>query len=526
MTMTLTAVNGSDVDYQGYLDRFQAQFEQQAGGPLFTTDATDLWDTYLAAIPEAYRQYYTCHACRDFVRRFGALVAINADGKTTPVFWGDSNVPAEIAAATAAVARLARRAKVTGVFLSSETVWGRPVTGEWHHLSVTPANVFRGSLLSASQAAAAKKEDFGQVMRALAEFSVPVLQQAVTLLEAEQLYRGEKLLGGVQWLRDLAVAWSGSQGQSRSNLVWRAVATAPAGFCHPRSGMAGTLLEDLAAGMSFDEVARRFAAKMHPLQYQRPQAAPTAGNIAQAEKMVEQLGLKSALSRRFARLDEVEALWRPTVETEPATEGVFGHLKPKGAAEPMAVGAPAAAMTWVKFAREVLPNARTIDFCVVSGHGPFVAFVTAMDPESAPLLQWDLPERRNPVSWYFWNGGSPPSQWGLAPGWCPVTAVSLFPHQWGENPNAFSHHGNGVAFFLQSARESRIAGCGLFPEMLRSELHRVRATLEAYSRGEELSGRGEGSACGIGLKGERWANTRLRVRTATGVSEYLLDRWD
>lgn len=57
--------------------------------------------------------------------------------------------------------------------------------------------------------------------------------------------------------------------------------------------MIGTLLDDIASGMSFDSVSRRFAEKMHPLQYQRPQAAPSAGNIAQAEKIVEKLEFKN-----------------------------------------------------------------------------------------------------------------------------------------------------------------------------------------------------------------------------------------
>jgi hypothetical protein len=71
--------------------------------------------------------------------------------------------------------------------------------------------------------------------------------------------------------------------------------------------MIGTLLEDIHVGLPFDDFKAKFAAKMHPLQYQRPQAAPKVGAIAQAEKLVEQLGIVRSLKRRFARLDDLDS---------------------------------------------------------------------------------------------------------------------------------------------------------------------------------------------------------------------------
>src|SRR2546425_8355197 len=75
--------------------------------------------------------------------------------------------------------------------------------------------------------------------------------------------------------------------------------------------MFGTLLEDISNGLPLPEVSKRFAEKMHPLRYQRPQAAPSEGQLAQAEKIVAQLGAAGSLARRFARLEEVETIWTP-----------------------------------------------------------------------------------------------------------------------------------------------------------------------------------------------------------------------
>jgi hypothetical protein len=316
----------------------------------------------------------------------------------------------------------------------------------------------------------------------------------------------------------------------KANATWLAVALAPPGFCHPRSSMVGTLLEDLAAGMDFDAVAARFSAKMHPLQYQRPQAAPSAGAIAQAEKIVEQLGAAGSLRRRFARLEEVEALWKPqapAAKPAPGAAGVFGHLIAKGAPEQRTdMAIPPVTMTWVKFRETVLPTAERIEFMARAKRDSFVALLTAVNPEAPPILQWDLPERRNPVSWYFWHGGSSPEQFGLHEGQAvPVSAICFQPSMWSD-PEKFKHQGLGLVFLLDGARETRQSGGALFPETLKSEFHGVRSVIEAYSRSAEIEGIEAATACGLGLtKGSNW-NHVFRVMGAGRTVDYRLDRWD
>lgn len=535
-TTGTTAVVRDDRAYDDFLGQVQARFAAVADRPLFTTDAAGLFEAYLDVIP-ADRQHYTCHACKRFIEGYGGLVTIDEGGRTRSAIWHDEGVPDFCRPVVACLSRIVGHAKVTGVFLSTTKVWGTPVTGPWNHLAVTPPPeaLYRGVLLTASQAMAEKKEDYRTVCRYLGEFTLPQLEQVATLLESEALYRNEKVLGPAVWLRDLQRVRDGIRGPARDNVVWRAIATAPAGFCHPRASMIGTLLEDVAAGLDFAEVSRRFAAKMHPLQYQRPTAAPSAGNIAQAEAVVEKLGIARSLLRRFARLDEVEAIWTPAAakpDGAPAGTGVFAHLTPKGAAAtPPALVVPPITMTWDKFSRIVLPDAASIRYLVPPGYGPYAALVTAVDPDAPPILQWDRADRRNPVSWYLWMNGSPSSQWGLVAGdYTKVNAVTFKPARWGDRPDAHSHQGDGVLFVLDGARDQRgaTAGAAIFPETLKAELHGVRATIEAYSRNATLEGLEQASACGVLLaKGNGTWNAVFRVTSKGGAQQdYRLDRWD
>lgn len=521
--------NSSDHEYDEFLYRLNKRFLENCGNgsrPLFTTDTKSLWDLYLDSFTDpAERQYHNCHACRHFIERFGSLVTISDDGLTMPAIWHEDDAPTIYKRAVAAMAKAVRRAKVNGVFLSSGEMWGTPKTGIWRHFAVCPPSgmVFKCLTQTAGQAMAEKREDFKTVMHAMGEFTREHLETALTLLKTDSLYRSEKVLGQAEWLHGLHVARAAAHGSAaNANVVWRAVATAPAGFCHPRSSMIGTLLEDIAAGKDFDEVSRDFAAKMHPLAYQRPQAAPTTGAIAAAEKLIQQLGAAGSLDRRFARLDEVQALWRPAPKQEKSVDGIFGHLKQKLTKQPV-LSIPAKVMTWEKFRQTVLPTAERMAFQVPS-RGPFTALVTAVNPDAPPILQWDSDDARNPVSWYFWHGGSLASQFGLQGGaFVDVEALALKPSMW----NGWQeHHGAGILFVLAGARESRQAGAALFPEILKSEFHGIRSVIEAYSLSATIAGMDQPHAAGVMLnKGDTW-NATVRVWVSGHSMDYKLDRWD
>jgi hypothetical protein len=91
------------------------------------------------------------------------------------------------------------------------------------------------------------------------------------------------------------------------------------------------------------------------------------------------------------------------------------------------------------------------------------------------------------------------------------------------NPNAM--------FVLRDARDQKACSLALFPECLKSELHEVRATIEAYSRKNKPTGGDGPELLASGILFGRTENTsvfKIRVRTA-GDSlwrSYILDRWD
>ena len=519
-----------DDDYAALLRRLHESV--LAPLPLFTTDAEGLWGAFLNALPATRRQHYVCRACRHFVDRYGSLVTIDESGTATSPFWDGWAVPAFFSDAIRALSRLVSKARVTGVFLTDDSCLGNPAntspkapTGTWHHMHSLVRPMKKSALLTADQVAAEKREDFATLCRGLAEFSPELARQAHTLLTTGGLYRSEKCITAAKWLVDLHEAREATKhARSREHITCRAVALAPPGFCHVRSTMIGTLLEDLAAGKDFADVKRSFDEKMHPLQYQRPQAPPTDGQLAQAERVVEKLASVRSLERRFATLADIanDAVWMPKETSAIKPSGsVFGHLKAGRGAAPLDV--PAQTMTWDKFWRTVLPEAEVVE-CFVPVHSNFFAFVTAEDSEAPPILQWDSETSRNPVSWYVYNGGSPASQWGVPGGmFVAVKAITTQPSSWGGGSD---HQGNGVYVVLDGAKDSRKSGLALFPEILKSEYHGIRAALEAYSRSREIVVV-DAPAAGLAFQKSngRW-DAVLRVTSKGTRVSYKLDRWD
>lgn len=516
-----------DMDWAALVDDVAMSFTQHVAtsnvrAQLFCADAGDLNALYLGTLP-GEKGIHDCSACRHFLRTYGALVTVLDSGKMEPVMWSVSRagrIPDFYAETYAAIRERVAGARLLCPFVTKERIWGQPRTGDWTHFAVTPpdALVFRDRLKTPNQEAARIRHNFETVRTALMELKPEPLDELLRLFEGEHLQRSEKFVGPVKWLRDLHSRPKGRRGE---NLLWRAVASAPDGYCHPKSSVMGPILQAISEGKRFSVIKAQFDAMVHPLRYQRPQAAPAAQNIAQAEKAIEALGLAPALERRFARLDECETIWLPRQQKPPTGTGVFGHLQPKGL--PSGAGAvhvPSQTMTWEKFARVVLPSAERLQMMVPS-HGAFIGLVTATHADAPPILKWD-----NPVSWYVYASGSYANSWGLPTGWRTVTGVVPLPTVW--SPNPMPHLGDGVILVLEGAVDRNVSSLCLFPEILRTELHPYRSTIEAHSNSRRLGGAAEASACGYDLrKGGQWGSP-IKVRAlANGAwTEYNLDRWD
>lgn len=399
--------DNSNDQYPQFSESIKRHFSTFDSLPLFTTDAEGLFEAFLQGLPHEARQHYTCSCCRHFVNRFGGLVSISEDGEVTSVMWDEDNTPDFFVESVRAMRQIVLKSNVTGVFASSNGILGQPHSGGWNHMSVSlpEQKIYCSRLKTAGQVMAEKKENFRILIAGLTEYSLDAVEQALSLLDSESLYRSDKVLGVAKFLQELHIKRQSTfNRQVRDNITWLSVATAPAGFCHVKSSMIGTLLDDIVAGLSFDSISRRFAEKMSPSNYMRAQLAPSQGNIQQAEKIVEKLGIANSLLRRYAAIEEIpQFIWKnkefSVKKTDTKAGGVFGNITPReNKSSANKIGLPNTVMTWEKFQRTVLPTAEKIE-AMVDNPNRLMALVTAADETAPNILQWD-----NTFSWYYHGG--------------------------------------------------------------------------------------------------------------------------
>lgn len=509
--------------------------------PLFMTDVENLFDIFIANLPEPARQHYTCTECRRFVNRFGGIVTVDEFGNAIPVMWLEKGTPEFFVPSVKAMIKAINKAAITKQFFHKGRTLGTPQTDEWTHLSVSlPYGVAvrnEQEYDTDGQHAAKTIERFDMLKEAFDKYDVEPVNRAITYFMSESLPASDMFLGIAERFKELIELRSKTKNtRLLDNMVWRAVAVEPLGLVRIKNTPLGTLLDDIVDGLSFTSMKNRFSEKVDGINYKRPKADPTAGGIDEAEKLVEKHGIRNSFRRRFARLDEIQTIWKPVADVktdddkaEKPEPGLFANLKAKVAenapAQPMDV-APAKAITWEKFRKTILPVTKKIEIFIQQRPDNFSSILTAADETAPPIIQWDSEEQRNPFTTYVYHGGSVPSAWGITAGYNTVTGICYQPSMW--NGDQFEHHGKSIFLLIEGAKDINHEGHGiaLFPSNLKSYLHKIRSVIEAYSRDGVLEGFDEASAAGIVFASQGEAKYRLRVTTTTGVSVYDLDRWE
>lgn len=528
-------------------------------GHLFRiTPEKDLQKTFRRAFPSEHRQYHNCDCCKTFIYKYGNLVTIGEDGQVRSAVWNEGlihwkNRGLNPYTAVVQEMRLAvepagvKRGTIQGVFYTDDASLGLPEVGGWDHLSLlipkkwsTSKIIHNRSDLTASQAMAAKLEDYRNLTRALDTMPSNKVKQAVGLLTMSGAARAEKVLHIGQFLHNAFEQTSGKAAALYEKTVWKLVAEGDAGQCCPQGTVFGQLVEDLKMNYTPTMAMQRHNARMAGDKYQRPTAI-SEGNIDQAEKLIEKLDLGKSLARRFANYIEVDRIWAPWDEKtkgKPSGEaGVFADLRPKAQVKgnQEVLSRTPINMSFAKFQRTILPIAKRIE-AALEGHGSYGCMTTAVHADAAPLMAWDRYGSRNPFAWYQYVRGSSASNWGLTTAnvyrstlaLTEVLGITMMPPVWHDRNGRWKEFGNRAMFILKGAQDKTNSSLALFPECLQAELHSVRSTIEAYSKARTLAEPATGSdlnhAAGW-IMGDN-APLTVKVTTELGTAFYHLDRWE
>ena len=374
------------------------RLNNMARGELFVVDAADIFASYLAAFPEGTnpmfraRTEHDCSCCKQFVRNFGRVVAIE-NGRRVSVWGNHADLPYPYNEVAARLDALVQQAPITGVFRTKERKFGAEHTVQmidgkphrWNHFHgvvttrhhSTRPDEARGALDAA-----------GQVLRrGLTELKTTSVDEVIDLIEADALYRGAEHLRAVKEFRDLQRKLASAS--DRDLVVWANLDSPAARF---RNTVIGTLVQDISEGMGVEDAVRRFESKMAPTHYKRPKAIITPKMVDAAMETLAGLGLESAIERRFARIGDVSV--NDVLFVDNAVRGKMrGGLRETlmAAAVTKAPKADKATpITIDEFVSSVVPGARSISLHLKNAHLPnFVSLTAPTHADAGRLFKWN-----------------------------------------------------------------------------------------------------------------------------------------
>ncbi len=375
---------------------------------LFKVDVegNELWEMYLASFPPGTnpifreRTEHDCSCCKSFVRNIGGIVSIE-NGQIMTLWDGKVGDSAYQAVADA-MAALVRSKPIKGIYLHYEKHVGVDKNFEdllngniqqWNHFFVNLPSWATMGKPQIGPATGEVRGTFDVMRRGLSEISTEAIDTVLELIAQNSLYRGEEHKFAVTEFKKLKTACTYSD-----LFVWENYDKVPQSVSRIRNTSIGTLLVDLSEGMELEGAVKKFEAMVAPANYKRPTALVTQGMIDKAKATVAELGLTSALERRYANFADLtinNVLFADHEAKKNMSTDVFGDLAPTAAVKPtfdkvMDIGIN-------EFIKDVLPNISSMEVFFENKHAAnLVSLIAPADATAKPLFKWG-----NPFSWSY-----------------------------------------------------------------------------------------------------------------------------
>jgi uncharacterized protein YfaP (DUF2135 family) len=379
-----------------------ARFNQLAAYPLYDTAVSNdhLWETYLSAFPEGtdplYRvnSQHNCNCCKQFIRNLGGVVSIETDVMRT--VWDIEGAPYPYDIVASEMAALVRKSTISDIYKTEDFVFGKEVTHslledkstiDFNHFFAVVPKSHRALNVAALKGTA--RESVGLMKRGFEEIEASALLTVRELIESNGIYRGSEHLRNVINFMDAKAAYERCAPDEKEVALWKSHA---APFARFKNTVIGTLLTDLSKGVSEAAAVASFESKVAPMNYKRPTALVTPGMINKALLTIGELGLESALERRFANLSDVtinNVAWADS-SVKPLMKGGLSELLMSSIVSDAALPTNPIEIGIDDFMGSVLKYATSMSAVLSNANlGNFVSITAPERVDVKPLFKWD-----------------------------------------------------------------------------------------------------------------------------------------
>lgn len=382
-------------------------------------DPDALWEKYLASFPEGtdpiYKKntWHNCSCCRHFIKRIGAVLTIkngsihtvwDAAAETAPEHYSDIAKILRDAVRTSGIEDVFYVKKNEGSFGNQKTYSIDPDTNAakvWEHFYTgTINNKYRVD--NPDTLKGDYKTTVSVLQRGLLELNSSAVESVLSLINEGALYRGEEHKRAIVEFNRIQTRFANAV--DREIFLWENASNPASRF---RNTVVGTLVQDLSEGVDLERAVASFESKVAPLNYKRTRALITPSMVKSAMQTIEQLGLESALQRRFATLSDVsinDVKW-VNGSVKPLMKGGIGDVLMKHAEKTMqgkfaADESRAEKISMNDFMEKILPEATGMQiFFKGSQVGNLVTVTAPSAEDTKQLFRWN-----NDFAWSYRGG--------------------------------------------------------------------------------------------------------------------------
>ncbi len=330
----------TSLDFSKFKRAIDRQFDKISKHDLFRTDVNkdQLWDKYLSSFPTGtnptYRERteYDCSCCRQFIKAVGNTVTI-IDGRVVSIWDIEIDEPAYQLVADS-MSQFVKSHQISDVFLHPEKTAGtdrnfenprkaggitinegKVITWEHFHVNIPwgrnqGKNYYRAKKEIPTELGL-KRADHDVLMRGLTELTQDSVDTVLEIIKQGSLYRGNEYQANVKAFDKLKRAFDKLKtDQERDLFVWENFDKVSGAVSRIKNTAIGTLLIDLSSNdpkaSDLETAVRKFETSiMAPSNFKRSKALVSQKQVDDAKKAVEELGLTSALERRYAKISDV-----------------------------------------------------------------------------------------------------------------------------------------------------------------------------------------------------------------------------
>lgn len=431
---------------------FQKQLQQKfdliaSSGKLFRAKVSgqEIWDLYLKSFPEKYNPVFrdpessthNCNLCKNFIRRYGNIVAIDSNFKITTM-WDLEGVDEEYAASAKAVAKLVKSSIIENVFFETfaelnslnyekcnknnpkfrlgiaqnykkyteEEVAKYGVVNSkdvytFNHLHLDIPTMFVDMSGKSVESIMGEYRSAKEVFqRAMETISIDTFNLVRDLINQGSLLDGQTHLFKVEQMIPLKSEYDSLAANQRDNWCWEKSYKLP--FAKFRNELIGVLCSELSEGKELNEACQSWNKRVDPANYMKATAPITKKQIEEAKKFVVDNGYEESFDRRFATIDDIkvsEILHANVGDGKIKSVSIFDGVKSTSTRHKRSEFDKVEEVGIDKFMSDILPNCTSVEAFLQNDHeNNFVSLTTSNNEDSKKIFKWD-----NNYSWTF-NG--------------------------------------------------------------------------------------------------------------------------